>query len=91
MEDGLVALRIVFVDFGNLLGRRGGFGQGLQFAESNPGVLLAAGLIDDKQADIFAVLLELVLDLALEGKRLRLGHVDAGVFEILAVVDANGD
>ena len=34
---------------------------------------------------------ELILDFALDGQWSRLGHVDAGVFEILAVVDADGN
>ncbi len=38
-----------------------------------------------------AIVLELILDVALQCERLGLGEIDAGVIEILPVVDANGN
>ena len=38
-----------------------------------------------------AIPLELILDLALQCERLRLGQIDARVIQVLAVVDADGN
>src|SRR6202034_1376246 len=58
-------------------------------AVAHPGALLEGRVLDDVETDVLAVVLELVLDVALEGERLGLGEVDAAVLELVAVKDAD--
>ena len=88
VQNGHVALRIVFVDLRHLHRRGLWLGQRLQLAVSHPCPLLPGGIINVEEAHRLAVQLELVLDLAFKGKRRGPGKVDPRVLEFLPVVDA---
>ena len=77
--------------FANCVGAGLGLGSGFHWPKPTQEPLLLACAVDIEDAHGLAIQHELILDFAFEGDRRRAGQVDAGIFEILAVVDADGN
>ena len=92
MQNRHVALRIVLcIDFGHLRWRGFRFGQRSPLAVADPSALLSRRSINVEEAHRFAILLQLILDVAFKCQRLGMGKIDARVIQILAVVNADGN
>ena len=92
VQNGHVALRIVvFVHFGHLRWRGFGLRQRPQLAIAHPSALLASRGVNVEQPHRLAIPLELILNVTFERERLGMGEIDAGVIQVLAVEDADGN
>ena len=95
MQDGAVTLDVTApgIDASGPCSLRGrlGFGQLLPNPKSHPRALFLTGVVNVVQANGLAVLLELVFDFAGKCQRRRARQIDAGVLEILAVIETNRD